>query len=376
MSTSVVSVGIDVGKAKLDVACMHQDKSMVHQVFSNNVKGIRSLRLFLKQQRTAPTVPCIESTGVYHLLVALSLNEAGYRVNCVNPIITKKYMKATVRDAKSDKIDAKRIAELGYHEPGLQRFTLTRESIAAKSILSALAQLETLRQQLSAHIAHTKEMRTLLGVAIDCRAAAKSLECIERQIAAHRARLCELVPEETHVLASHIKGLSLEQASVLLTALARRGAMRTKAFALLLETLCFSDGLVVIHDDGFAAAGTVRSIFNGHAQRGCDRIDKANAPDRGGSGRRPSTPSTKQCEDKNRPKPFPGVTDNAHPAEDLCFFRRLSERIAKQKIEPHRDAKHSGRGDAGDNQEHPAHGVRLALACGLKHGRRAKPRFI
>ena len=135
MNTSVVSVGIDVGKDKLDVACMHHDRTVVHQVFSNNMKGIRSLRSFLKQQRTASTVPCtLESTGAYHLLVAVSLNEAGYRVNCVNPIITKKYMKATVRDAKSDSIDAKRIAELGYHEPDLQRFTATRADIAAKSL--------------------------------------------------------------------------------------------------------------------------------------------------------------------------------------------------------------------------------------------------
>jgi transposase len=216
MSTSVVSVGIDVGKAKLDVACMHQDRTMVHQAFSNNVKGIRSLRSFLKQQRTAVTVPCtLESTGAYHLLVALSLNEAGYRVNCV-----KKYMKTTVRDAKSDKIDAKRIAELGYHEPDLQRFTVTREDIAAKSVLSALAQLETLRQQLTAHIDHTKEMRHTLGVVIDCKAATKSLEHIEKQIAAHRTRLCELASQEAHVLAANVRGLSLEQASVLLVALA------------------------------------------------------------------------------------------------------------------------------------------------------------
>jgi transposase len=220
MNTSVVSVGIDVGKEKLDVACMHQDRSMVHQVFGNNVKGIRSLRSFLKQQRTASTVPCtLESTGAYHLLIALSLKEAGYRVNCVNPIITKKYIKATVRDAKSDKIDAKRIAELGYHEPDLQRFTGTRDDIAAKSVLSALAQLETLRQQLAAHIEHTKEMRQTLGIVINCKAAKKSLEYIEKQIAAHRARICELAPEEARVLSSNVKGLSLEQASVLLVAL-------------------------------------------------------------------------------------------------------------------------------------------------------------
>jgi hypothetical protein len=51
----------------------------------------------------------------------------------------------------------------------LQRFTVTREDIAARSILSALTQLETLRQQLSAHIEHTKEMRSTVGVVIDCK---------------------------------------------------------------------------------------------------------------------------------------------------------------------------------------------------------------
>ena len=193
---------------------------MVHQVFSNNVKGIRSLQSFLKQQRTALTVPCtLELTGAYHLLVALSLSEAGYRVNCVNPIITKKYMKATVRDAKSDMIDAKRIAELGYQEPALQQFTATRENIAARGILSALDQLETLRQQLVAHIAHIREMRQTLGVVIDCKGATKSLRQLEQQITAHRARLCELAPKEARLLSSQMKGLSVEQVSVLLVAL-------------------------------------------------------------------------------------------------------------------------------------------------------------
>jgi hypothetical protein len=53
--SSVVSVGIDVGKAKLDVACMQEDRTSIHQVFSNTEKGIGSLARFLKQQRTAVT---------------------------------------------------------------------------------------------------------------------------------------------------------------------------------------------------------------------------------------------------------------------------------------------------------------------------------
>jgi hypothetical protein len=71
MNTSVVSVGIDVGKSKLDVACMHRDRKVVHHVFSNNMKGGRSLRSFLKQQRTAITVPCTLEATMYHFLVSL-----------------------------------------------------------------------------------------------------------------------------------------------------------------------------------------------------------------------------------------------------------------------------------------------------------------
>lgn len=109
--------------------------------------------------------------------------------------------------------------QLGYHEPNLQRFTTTREDIAAKGIISSLAQLETLRQQLTAHIEHTKEVRHTLGVAIDRKAAMKSLDHLEKQIAAHRRRLCALAPAEARALATQIRGLSLEQASALVIAL-------------------------------------------------------------------------------------------------------------------------------------------------------------
>src|ERR1700686_4033410 len=109
---SVLSVGIDISKAKLDVACVQQDRTTVYQVFSNTEKGIRSLARFLKQQRTAPTAPSIiEATGDYHLLAGLMLSEARYAVKCINPLITKKYCRASVRDANSDKIDSKRLAE-------------------------------------------------------------------------------------------------------------------------------------------------------------------------------------------------------------------------------------------------------------------------
>jgi hypothetical protein len=91
--------------------------------------------------------------------------------------------------------------EVSFCIPHLHGWPLSRRD------KDAPAQLETLRQQLAAHIEHTKEMRRTLGVAIDCKATTKSLEHIDKQIAAHRARL--------RVLSSKVKGLSLEQASML-----------------------------------------------------------------------------------------------------------------------------------------------------------------
>jgi transposase len=128
-------------------------------------------------------------------------------------------MKATIRDAKSDRIDSIRIAELGANEPGLQPFTLTREDIAAKSVLSALAFLERSLQQLRAHIAHFQEMEKTIGVKVDQRAVKKAAEYLQKQIDAHRERLATQAPQEAREIAANMRGVSLEHTAALLVAL-------------------------------------------------------------------------------------------------------------------------------------------------------------
>jgi transposase len=217
---SVVSVGIDVGKAKLDVACVQEDRSAIHQVFSNTEKGIGSLARFLKQQRTAVTVPCVlEAIGDYHLLAALTLSEAGYAVKCINPLITKKYCRASVRDAKSDKIDCKRLAEIGLLESALSPFAETRRTIASRKLLSSIAHLETVRQKLSGHLQLLKETEKTLGFRETHRDTERALVCIERQIKTYRARMCAAAPPEAKVIADTMPGVSHEQAAALLVAL-------------------------------------------------------------------------------------------------------------------------------------------------------------
>jgi Transposase len=175
---SVVSVGIDVGKAKLDVACVREDRTSIHQVFINTEKGIASLARLLKQQRTAVTVPCVlEATGDYHLLAALMLSKGGYAVKCINPLITKKYCRASVRDAKSDKIDSKRLAEIGLIEEHLPAFADTKDAIAARKLLSSIAHLERVRQQLMGHLQVLEETGKALGIRDGHRDTERALLC-------------------------------------------------------------------------------------------------------------------------------------------------------------------------------------------------------
>jgi len=217
---SVVSVGIDVGKAKLDVACVREDRTAVHEVFSNTKKGIGSVARFLKKQRTAATVPCVlEATGDYHLLAGLMLSRDGYAVKCINPLITKKYTRASIRNAKSDKIDCRRLAEIGLVEDALPAFADTKDTIAAKKLLSSISHLETVRQQLTGHLQLLKETEQTLGFRESHRNTERALVSIERQIKLYRARICAVAPHEAKVIADTMPGVSHEQVAAVLVAL-------------------------------------------------------------------------------------------------------------------------------------------------------------
>jgi transposase len=219
IDTSVISVGIDVGKSKLDVSCMRQDKSVTHQVFSNTKKGIAEVVRLLKKQKTASTIPCVlESTGDCHLLPALLLRDAGFTVKCINPIITKKYTNSSIRAAKSDSVDSAMLARIGLNEPELNSFIDTRETIAAKKLISSLAQLETVRQKIAAHLQHLKETSNALGIRYAAREAQKALDHIEKQIELFRLQVAAAAPSEAQTIAAMLPGVSHQQVSVLLVA--------------------------------------------------------------------------------------------------------------------------------------------------------------
>lgn len=101
-------VGIDVSKARLDVAVVPTG-----EVFGvpNDDDGHARLIAWLRRQNAGVERVVLEATGGYHRAPAYSLFEAGLPVVVVNPRQTRDYARATGRLAKTDRIDAVVLAE-------------------------------------------------------------------------------------------------------------------------------------------------------------------------------------------------------------------------------------------------------------------------
>ena len=101
-------LGIDVSKARLDVALLHAQEDLQ---FANDAAGIEQLVKHLKALEIDLVVT--EATGGYETAVATALAAAGLRVAVVNPRQVRDFAKASGRLAKTDRIDARVIAAFG-----------------------------------------------------------------------------------------------------------------------------------------------------------------------------------------------------------------------------------------------------------------------
>ena len=103
-----VNVGIDVGKAQLDVGLL--ERSLMLQV-PNEERAIRTLVSRLARYRLARIV--IEATGRLEQPFVTAALAKGLPVVVVSPLKIRRYAGAIGQLAKSDAIDARLIARFG-----------------------------------------------------------------------------------------------------------------------------------------------------------------------------------------------------------------------------------------------------------------------
>ena len=103
-------LGIDVSKAKLDVALRRPDGKLRSKVVQNSPSGFVALTAWLDTHGVHRLHACMEATGIYWEAVAAYLADAGHTVSVVNPAQIKAFGGAGLVRTKTDRVDAKLIA--------------------------------------------------------------------------------------------------------------------------------------------------------------------------------------------------------------------------------------------------------------------------
>lgn len=143
MSATSVVVGIDVAKAHVDVAVL--GTVFETQRFTNDVDGHLALAAALAPLGAVLVV--MEATGGYEAALACALQAAGLVVAVVNPRQARDFAKSMGNLAKTDRIDARMLAEFAA-------VVARRDDLAhfirplANAEQQALAALVTRRRQL------------------------------------------------------------------------------------------------------------------------------------------------------------------------------------------------------------------------------------
>ena len=139
------NVGIDVGKDTLDVHIYEIDK---HWQIANTCEGVKAL---LRQLRRYPlTRVLVEATGGYERLLVEACTDKALPVIIVQPVQVRQFTKAQGLFAKTDKLDARLIAQFGVLMQLEPRALPNKKVRLVKDVLARKRQLNvTLTQELN-----------------------------------------------------------------------------------------------------------------------------------------------------------------------------------------------------------------------------------
>ena len=104
-------LGIDIAKDTFDVTLIGHPNAPEQAQFANTPRGFQQLQRFLSKRQALDTHACMEATGLYYEALAHLLHEQGIRVSVVNPARTKAYADSQLQRNKTDRLDARLIAD-------------------------------------------------------------------------------------------------------------------------------------------------------------------------------------------------------------------------------------------------------------------------
>jgi transposase len=182
--SSQLNIGIDVGKAQLDVYIYERD---IHLAVENSIEGVRVLLSRLSRYRLTRVV--VEATGRYERLLADAALAKDMPIIIVNPLQVRRYAGAVGQLAKTDKIDARIIAEYAAViqpevRPGNNHnVRIIKDLLARRRRLLTMSTMEknrahimpkSLRADIQRHIRHLEKQVEKLDTLLDQKIEAES----------------------------------------------------------------------------------------------------------------------------------------------------------------------------------------------------------
>lgn len=139
-------LGIDIAKRKFDVALWRAGKFKT-KAFPNTAEGFEALHAWLAAHQAGAVHACLEATNTYGQALAEYLYDAGYTVSVVNPAQIKAFGESQLSRTKTDRADARLIAQFTVHLKPRAWAPLPRPARELRALVQRLEALQTMRQQ-------------------------------------------------------------------------------------------------------------------------------------------------------------------------------------------------------------------------------------
>jgi transposase len=135
-------IGIDISKKTFDVSYLEKEK-WIHKVYKNERIGFNQFKKLLEENDWV----VMEASGPYYMQLATYLNTFKFKICVLNPLIIRRYSQTRLYRAKTDKKDARTIAEYGAQYELKKWQPDSKSSTEIKQLYTALELLKKQKHQ-------------------------------------------------------------------------------------------------------------------------------------------------------------------------------------------------------------------------------------
>jgi transposase len=233
MTKDITYIGLDIGKAAIEVAIEQRDEK--HSI-TNDSTGLAALLRIVRKTPNAHVV--MEATGGYERLAHERLAGAGVATSVVNPVEVRHFIRGLGQRAKTDTIDAAMLAVFGRRRQPAPTPAKSAEQSRLAELLTYRRQLVDEQTRLGNQMAHYRDPLVR-------RSAANRIKSVVSDIAKVTAALLEavrLVPRlaALYAIVSSVPGIGPISALTIIAQLPEIGSLTRRKIAALVGVAPFN----------------------------------------------------------------------------------------------------------------------------------------